>query len=201
MRVALFGVGSPITLDVIESAERAGWDVAYAVRNVPGPSFHDPVIPVVEADDPAWIDLDVVVPLFGPDNRRIARDDAVRRGARHFPALIDPTSVLPRRVTIADGVYINAGCVLGAAAVLGAHAFVNRGARLGHHLALGKFASIGPGAVIAGQVTIGAGALIGAGAVIGPGVVVGAKARIGAGVFLRADVPDGATVIRQADTP
>lgn len=192
MRAVMFGVGSPIIVDVEESASRAGWTIVMAVRNVPGPVYSDPAIPSIDADDPIWIGHDVLIPLFGPVNRRRAHDDARSRGANRFPTLIDPTSILPRRIEIGDGVYINAGCVLGAAATISPHAFINRGARLGHHLALGHFASIGPGAVIAGQVTIGDDAMIGAGAVILPGITIGAGAKVAAGAVVRADVPPGA---------
>ena len=116
-------------------------------------------------------------------------------GARAFPFLIDPTSILPRRIEIADGSYINAGCVVGAAARIGRFAFINRGASLGHHLDLGDYASIGPGVTIAGQVRIGPDAMIGAGAVVLPGISIGRGAIVAAGAIVHRDVPDGATVI------
>lgn len=188
MRIVLFGVGSPIAVDVEESAERAGWTILMAVRNVPGPVYTDSAVPVVDADHQGWHGHDVLLPMFGPANRRRALDDAMARGATRFPTLVDPTSILPRRIAIGTGVYINAGCVMGAASRIGDHAFINRGARLGHHLDLGRFASIGPGVVVAGQVTIGDGAMIGAGAVILPGVTIGADAVIGAGTVVRADI-------------
>jgi acetyltransferase-like isoleucine patch superfamily enzyme len=133
----------------------------------------------------------VLLPLFSPANRRFAWQQALTFHAADFPTLIDPTSILPQRIDIQRGVYINAGCTLGAASRIGAFAFINRGACLGHHLDLGAFASIGPGAVIAGQVTIGDDALIGAGAVILPGIRIGAGCIIGAGVVVDADVPSG----------
>jgi hypothetical protein len=133
----------------------------------------------------------VLLPLFSPRNRRSAWQHALSFGATEFPALLDPTAILPRRIDIDQGVYINAGCTLGAASRLGRFALVNRGACLGHHLNLGAFASIGPGAVVAGQVTIGDNAMIGAGAVILPGITIGAGCVVGAGVVIDSDVPDG----------
>jgi sugar O-acyltransferase (sialic acid O-acetyltransferase NeuD family) len=134
----------------------------------------------------------VVVPLFSPANRQHAWQHALALGARRFPALIDPTAILPRNIAIEEGVYINAGCTIGAAARLGRFGFVNRGASLGHHLDLGEFASIGPGVVIAGQVAIGRAAMIGAGAVLLPGVRIGERAVVAAGAVVRRDVPAGA---------
>lgn len=200
MLVVLFGVGSPIVVDVEESAERAGWTIPRAVRNVAGPVHSDPAIPVVEPDDRSWIEHGVLLPLFRPANRRLAHDDARAHGASRFPTLIDQTSILPRRMDIGDGVYINAGCVLGSASRIGDHAFINRGARLGHHLELGRFASIGPGVVVAGQVRIGDGAMIGTGAVILPGVTIGADAVVGAGTVVRADVAPGQVFTGRAST-
>ena len=196
--VALFGAGSPLIVDVEESCARAGWPVATAVRNVPGPAYSSPDVHLTDADDDTRLDHPVLLPLFTPANRRKAWMDALARGARRFPALVDPTSILPRRISIAEGVYVNAGCVLGAESALGRFSLVNRGAKLGHHFRLGAFASIGPGVVIAGGVCIGDGAMVGAGAVILPNVQVGEGAVVGAGTVVRQDVPPGARFVGKA---
>ena len=165
------------------------------VKNVPGDVHASGDAPVVEATPETRLTHPVLLPLFSPANRRRAHDHAVTLGARAFPFLIDPTSILPRRIEIADGSYINAGCVVGAAARIGRFAFINRGASLGHHLDLGDYASIGPGVTIAGQVRIGPDAMIGAGAVVLPGISIGRGAIVAAGAIVHRDVPDGATVI------
>jgi sugar O-acyltransferase (sialic acid O-acetyltransferase NeuD family) len=136
----------------------------------------------------------VVVPLFTPANRERAVRHAMELGARNFPALVDPTSVVPRGLSAGEGVYVNAGCTIGAAARIGRFGFVNRGASLGHHLDMGEFSSIGPGVVIAGQVVVGRAAMIGAGAVILPNVRIGERAVAAAGSVVRRDVPAGGTV-------
>ena len=191
--VVLFGVGSPLVVDYEESCARRGWAIAAGVRNVPGPAFTSADVPLVEAEVP--VTSPVLVPLFTPGNRMFAQRQAASLGATEFPALTDPTSILPRRIEVGEGCYVNAGCVFGACAVLGRFVLVNRGARLGHHLSAGDFVSIGPGAVIAGQVTIDAAAMLGAGAVVLPGVRIGAGAVIAAGAIVSRDVPPGATVI------
>lgn len=200
MDVVLFGAGSPIVVDIEETCHRAGWSIVAAIRNVDGPVHTGPSVPILTADDDAWRAHPVLVPLFRTANRQLAWQQAVSLGATDFPSLLDPTSILPRRIDIDVGVYINAGCVLGAGSRIGRFAFVNRGASLGHHLDLGAFASIGPGAVIAGQVTIGPNAMIGTGAVILPGITVGAGALVGAGCVIRSDVPAG-SVVRGTDRP
>jgi UDP-3-O-[3-hydroxymyristoyl] glucosamine N-acyltransferase len=195
--VVLFGAGSPVAVDVEESCARAGWTIVAAIRNVDGPIHVSEAVPVIAA--PRRLAHPALLPLFSPANRRAAWRDAVARGAPAFPALVDPTAILPRRIAIEEGVYINAGCVLGGATTIRRFAFVNRGARLGHHLDLGEFASVGPGVVIAGQVTIGADVMIGAGAVILPGITIGAGAVIGAGTVVRRNVLP-ATVVTGRET-
>jgi sugar O-acyltransferase (sialic acid O-acetyltransferase NeuD family) len=195
--VVLFGAGSPIIVDVEETCSRWGWRIVAVVKNVPGDIHASGEARIVEATLETRLDHPVVVPLFSPANRRHAWHHAVSLGASTFPSLIDPTSILPRRIEIAEGVYINAGCTIGAAARIGRFAFVNRGANLGHHLDLGEFASIGPGVTIAGQVTVGADAMIGAGAVVLPGISIGRGAIVAAGAVVHRDVPDGVTVIGQ----
>ena len=189
--VTLFGVGSPIIVDVEESCRRVGWRIEMGVSNVPPPVYVSNSVPVRPVTADMTLSGAVLLPLFSPANRRYAWRQALSLGATLFPALLDPTAILPQRLDVEDGVYVNAGCTLGAASRLGHFAFVNRGACLGHHLDLGAFASIGPGAVIAGQVTIGEDAIIGAGAVILPGLRIGAGAVVGAGVVIDADVPAG----------
>ncbi len=190
--LTLFGVGSPIIVDVEESCLRAGWPIGLGVQNVPPPVYVSDAVPIQTVTSEFRLSGPVLLPLFSPGNRYSAWQQAISLGARDFPVLIDPTTILPRRIDIDQVVYINAGCTLGAASRLGRFAFINRGACLGHHLNLGAFASVGPGAVIAGQVTIGDRAMIGAGAVILPGISVGANCVVGAGVVVDANLPDGA---------
>jgi sugar O-acyltransferase (sialic acid O-acetyltransferase NeuD family) len=196
--VILFGAGSPIIVDVEESCARRGWSIAAVVKNVAGPVYSGLPSLVMDPDSVALADQPVLIPLFSPANRRRGLAHAVSLGAREFAVLTDPTSILPQRIEIAEGTYINAGCTLGAASRIGRFAFINRGSSLGHHLDLGEFASIGPGVVVAGQVTIGSDALIGAGAVILPGISIGAGAVVGAGTVVTHDVPAGAIVVGKA---
>jgi sugar O-acyltransferase (sialic acid O-acetyltransferase NeuD family) len=193
--IVLFGAGSPIIVEFEESCARLGWPIAAVVQNVPGEVYAGGDAPVAEATPDMRLRHPVLLPLFSPANRKRAWQHAVSLGASAFPCLIDPTSVLPRRIDVGEGCYVNAGCVIGAASRIGRFVFINRGASLGHHLTLGDFASIGPGVTVAGQVTIGAEAMVGAGAVVLPGISIGSGAIVGAGAVVHRDVPDGATVI------
>ena len=192
--VILFGAGSPVIIDVEETCHRLGWTIRAIIRNVAAPDHASAADLVRPIGDDLRLTRPVVVPLFNPANRRAALEHARSFGARNFPPLIDPTAVLARKMEIGEGVYINAGCTIGAAARLGRFAFVNRGACLGHHITLGEFASIGPGVVAAGQVTVEADAMVGAGAVILPCVSIGAGAHVAAGAVVRRDVAERAIV-------
>lgn len=191
-RVVLFGIGSPIIVDVEESLCRAGHAIAAGVRNHPGQIHIAEAAPILKPEDLSaeWLDLPYLVPLFTPANRQAAAGDAARAGMRHPFNLVDPSVVLPRRLEMGPGTYVNVGCSVGSACSFGSFVFVNRGAGIGHHVRLGAFVSIGPGAVLCGQVTVGAGSVVGAGATILSAVTIGQNAVVAAGSVVTQDVPD-----------
>ncbi len=195
MNVVLFATGSPIVVDVEESLARAGIGIAAGIRNRDGATYLTPQTPLLDLPDicPALLALPFLIPLFAPANRRHAESEARGLGFHTPFCLIDPTTILPRRLERGPGCYINAGCTFGAGSVLGAYVFVNRGTCIGHHAVIGDFASIGPGVAIAGQVSIGAGCTIGAGATVLPGIAIGENATIGAGSVVTRDIPSGST--------
>lgn len=191
--LVLFGVGSPICADVVESCRRNGQVIAAAVRNVPGEVYCGDGVRLLEAAEiPAGIaELPFLLPLFDPRNRRTALAAATALGFRQPASLIDRTAIVAGDCEVEAGAYVNAGCIVGAGSALARFAFCNRGANIGHHCRIGPFASVGPGAVLAGSVTLGEGCQIGAGAVILPKVAVGAAALVAPGAVVSRDVPDG----------
>lgn len=194
--LVLYGVGSPIVVDIEESARRAGYQIEAAVKNVPGETWLlDRSRLVAHTAVPlGTIGLPFLVPLFNPQNRQRAVAEAFAMGFAHACNLIDPTAIVPSSWTLGTGIYVNSGCTIGAATTFDDFVFVNRGASIGHHVVLGPFASVGPGAVLAGQVIVGAAALIGAGAVLMPGITIGEGAVIGLGAVVTRDVPSRAVV-------
>ena len=191
--LVLFGVGSTFCVDVVETCRRNGQSIAAAIRNVPGPVYSGEGVPLLEAADvtPEVAALPFLLPLFGPQNRRIALAAATEIGFREAAHLVDRTAIVASDSRVQAGVYVNAGCVIGSQASLERFALCNRGANVGHHCRIGAFASIGPGAVIAGLVTIGDEAMIGAGAVFLPQVRIGTGAVVAPGAVVARDVPDG----------
>lgn len=201
--ILLFGIGSPVIADVEESLSRAGLAIEAGIRNHTSPSQLSSGIPVISSGDiPAGkLSFPFLIPLVAPDNRRTAAAEAERLGLNRPFTLIDPTSIVPRRLEVAAGSYINAGCTIGAGVHLGMFSFINRGTTLGHHVRLGDFVSIGPGSVVAGNATIESGAFVGAGATVLPKIVVGKNAVVGAGAVVTHDVPAATTVVGNPARP
>ena len=195
--VVLYGVGSPVIVDVEESLWRSKVPLIAGIQNVANVShLSDPTILVSLGDcREALFAQPFLVPLFTPQNRETAAVEAAKVGFRHAGRLIDPSVLVPRIFFAEDGIYVNSGCTLGSHTRFGAFVFVNRGCCIGHHVVLEAFVSVGPGAVIAGGVYVGRGALIGAGAVILPEIRIGRDAVIGAGAVVTKDVPEHATVL------
>jgi hypothetical protein len=193
----LFGAGSPLLPELEESLHRSGREITALVANRACPTFgsnhHDIITPadICSGTVPKFF----LTPLFTPANRRVAVAEAIALGLQPAAALLDPTAIVSRSISLAEGSYVNAGVILGAQVSLDRFALVNRGANLGHHVQLGAFTSVGPGAILAGGVVVGEGALIGAGAVVGPGVRIGAEAKLAPGAIVTKDVPAGVLVI------
>lgn len=197
MAVVIYSVGSPIVVDIEESLANAGVEVEAAVKNLTGDSYLLDGGLVIELDRVKAKERQcpIVVPLFTPSNRQKALREARTHGFGEGFSLIDPTVRVPRSFRSGEGLYINAGCSLGAASELGEFVFINRGVSLGHHARLDRFVSIGPGAVIGSLIRIGKGALVGAGAVVLPKIEIGENAVVGAGAVVTKDVPANCVVV------
>jgi len=194
--LVIYAVGSPLVVDTEASLARSGIEIAAAVKNVEGESFlldRTKLIERAEITDSLKA-LPFLVPLFTPENRRSAAEEARRIGFKLPGSLVDPSVPKLHAVDCAPGLFINCGCSIGAASSFDEFVLINRGASIGHHAVLGRFVSIGPGAVLAGQVTIADGAMIGAGAVILPKIRIGKNAIIGAGSVVVKDVAENTVV-------
>lgn len=195
--VVLYGVGSPLVVDVEASLARAGVSVAAAVQNVPGEVYLlDPTKLCTPTTLPeAALGCPYLVPLFTPSNRQQAARLAAADGFTTPYSLVDPSVAGLYAAEDQGGLYVNSGCSVGAACRFGEFVLVNRGVSLGHHARLDRFVSIGPGAVLAGSVTLGRGAVVGAGAVVLPKLTIGANAVVGAGAVVTKDVPEHCLVL------
>ena len=190
--ILLYGVGSPIVVDFEETIRRLNYRIAVAVQNVTGECFlsnEDALCHVQQLRDDQKR-FPFLVPLFTPAHRQLAAREAESHGLRPATAMVDPTAVLPESIELGFGTYVNAGCTLGAASVIGDFVLVNRGASLGHHNELSEFVSIGPGAVLAGNVRLARGSVVGAGATLLPRISVGENAVVAAGAVVTKSVPE-----------
>jgi sugar O-acyltransferase (sialic acid O-acetyltransferase NeuD family) len=196
-RVVIYGVGSPIVADVQESLMRAGVAVAAALRNIPGEvRLLAGVTPIEPTGLTAeLLSLPFLAPFFTPANRQKVVREAFSAGFRAGYSLIDPTVPQSRSLVHGPGLYVNAGCTLGARGEFGEWVFINRGVSIGHDAHFGDFVSLGPGAVVSGSVTLGRGTVIGAGAVVVPNVRIGKNSVVGAGSVVTKDVPDNCLVL------
>jgi UDP-3-O-[3-hydroxymyristoyl] glucosamine N-acyltransferase len=181
--IVVYGIGSPIVVDIAETCRRLNVDVVAWVKNIEGPTFQPQDGVLLESEDlPAGLTAhQFAVPLFTPGHRHAACEDARRRGFSSPASLVDPTAVVASSTELAAGCYVNAAVTIGAAGRIGRFVFINRSASIGHHAEIADFVSIGPGAVICGNVKICRGAVVGAGAVICPSIEVGANAVVAAG--------------------
>lgn len=195
--VVLYGVGSPLAVDVEESCRRLGTTIAGAVKNVAGPQYllDASVVRDLASLDAALLRIPCIVPLFTPSNREKATREAKARGFAIASALIDPTAIVASSTAIGAGSYVNAGAVIGAATHIGEHVVVNRSSSIGHHVQIRSMVSIGPAAVLAGEVRIGRGAIVGAGAIILPRINIGDGCVIGAGAVVTKNIPAGSLVV------
>ena len=208
-RVVLFGVGSPLVIDLEETCARLGMDVVAAVQNVEGPVYVSEIARVRKAIDltPSELACPFALAMATPGNRKQAFEAALRLGFPRAVTVIDPTSPVARSTALGTGVFVNAGCVIGGGGVIGDRVLINRGANVGHHVVIDEYATVGPGVVIAGSVRIGRGAFIGAGAVVLPKLEIGSNSVVGAGTVVTRSVAPNTMVagnparVMKADIP
>lgn len=197
----VFGLRSPIVVEIEETLGRLGLGIDHAVSVSGTPRL---------MDRRRVVDLDAFHPepgrpfiaaAFAPQRRAELATMAEELGLVRAEAIVDPTAILPRSLRLGAATYINAGVVIGAMSMLGDGVLVNRSASLGHHTVLGDFVSIGPGATLAGNIHVGAGSLVGAGATVLPHVRIGEGAIVSAGAVVRKHVRDGTLVVGNPAVP
>lgn len=190
----VFGIRSPLIVEVEETLARAGINIAAAVSVNDTPRMLDRsrIVYLEDFDPPAGGRFIAVA--FSPERRGVLIEQARALGLELAEPLIDPTAILARSVRIGDGTFINAGAIIGGATMIGEGVLINRAASVGHHVLLGNRVTIGPGATLAGDIRVGENTVIGAGATVHPDVRIGANVIVSAGSVVRKHVPDGSLV-------
>lgn len=188
----VFAVASPYAWDVVESAQRGGWEPT-AIDNV---GDADPRLPGLRTPSDAReaSAADFVLGVSSAGSRARAAHAAHALGWSQPVVLQDPTAIVASTSELAHGVYLNSASVVASNTRIGCFANLNRSASIGHDNVLGFAASIGPAAVLAGAVTIGALSFVGANATVLPELTIGRRAVVGAGAVVTRDVADGEVV-------
>jgi serine O-acetyltransferase len=131
-----------------------------------------------------------------PDNRkRLAHITMVKRRGLQLVSAIHPSVIMMSDVKIADGVWINAACVIGYKAEIGSGVIINTGAQIDHHNIVEACCQIDPGVVTAGNVVLRQCCHLHTGAILINRVEVGSNSVVGAGAVVLQDIPANSTAV------
>ena len=129
------------------------------------------------------------------NQRRRHQIELVRNSDLQLVSAIHPSALVLPNARIDDGVWINAGCIIGYKAEIKSGAIVNTGAQIDHHNVLQECCQVDPGVVTAGNVVLGECCHIHTGAVLINRVKIGANSIIGAGAVVLKNVPAHCTAV------
>lgn len=136
-----------------------------------------------------------VLPLT-PDNKTRRRQiEMCRAHNLKLVSAIHPTAIILDDARLADGVWINAGSIIGYKAELSEGVIINTGAQVDHHNILFSCCQLDPGVTTAGNVTIGECSHIHTGATIINRINIGEGAILGAGAVAVKDIPPNCTAV------
>lgn len=131
-----------------------------------------------------------------PDNqRRREQITSAKSKGLQLVSAIHPTVTILNKAQIEDGVWINAGSIIGYKAEIKAGAIVNTGVQIDHHNVLEECCQIDPGVVTAGNVVLRECCHIHTGATLINRVEVGVHSIVGAGSVVLKNVPAYSTVV------
>jgi sugar O-acyltransferase (sialic acid O-acetyltransferase NeuD family) len=157
----------------------------------PGSEVHGLPVFGIEAATAAHPDAWWTVAVGAPALRRRLVRALQAHADDRWATLVHPMAWLGRRVEIAAGSIICAGCQVTTDIRIGGHVHANIGSTIGHDATLGNFVTLNPGVHVSGNVDVAEGAEIGTGSVLIPGAHVGAWSVVGAGsVVTRRLAPD-----------
>lgn len=112
-----------------------------------------------------------------------------------FPVLRHPSAMVGPRVTLGEGVLVQAGCILTCDIQVGDFSVLNVGVSLSHDAVVCDFATLAPGSRLAGGATVGRCAEVGMGTHVIQLRHVGEKTQTGALAAVIRDLPPGVTAV------
>lgn len=105
-------------------------------------------------------DFEIMVAVANPFERKKILENLPAE--TKFFTFIHPTALLmDSNITIGEGSFIGANCILTTNIQIGKHAILNRGNQIGHDCRIGDFFSAMPSSVVGGNVSIGDGVYLG----------------------------------------
>lgn len=159
-----------------------------------GTFIHD--LPVL--GDVDWLDqhrsVAAAIAIGSPKIKRRMAERAAGWGI-HYPAIVHPTAVVGRFVSIADGVIVCPGVIVTTDIRLERWVHLNIQTTIGHDCVLGQYVTVAPGCFVSGKVNLLEGSELGTGVDVVPGVSVGPWSMVGAGAVVSADVPRNVTAV------
>jgi acetyltransferase-like isoleucine patch superfamily enzyme len=135
-----------------------------------------------------------VLPLTPDNAQRLKQIEACRRHGIELVSAIHPAVTMLAGSSIAPGVWINAGCLIGYKAEIRSGVLLNTRVQIDHHNVLEECAQADPGVVTAGNVTLRTCSHVHTGATIINRIQIGEGAIVGAGATVITDVPPHCTV-------
>jgi len=136
-----------------------------------------------------------VLCLESVNQKRRAHIDLVRERGLQLVSAIHPSALILAGARIGDGVWINAGAIIGYKAEIGSGAIINTGAQIDHHNILEECCQVDPGVVTAGNVVLRECCHIHTGATLINRVEIGANSIVGAGTVVLKNVPANSTAV------
>lgn len=117
---------------------------------------------------------------IGNNSRRRALFDQAAGAGFELISVIHPRAIVSPSALVGRGVTVMAGAVIGCEATLGDGAIVSAGAVIDHHVQLGDFAQASAGACLGGGASLGTEAWIQEGCALRPGEKMAARTTVSA---------------------
>lgn len=196
--IVIIGAGGHSKI-VADAAIRTGFRVRgflddhATVAPLPG---YDVIGTVLDLVHNPQLQKDVLAVIAIGDNR--ARMHVVEKlglPREGYARVIDPSAVVSRYASIAEGTVVLQGAIVNAGTVVGHHAILNTGCTVDHDCEIASYAHISPGVNLAGGVAVGEGAHLGIGTCVIPQCSIGNWSVVGAGAAVVQNIPAKCTAV------
>ena len=179
MKLALFGYGGHAR----EVAAQIGQEVTFYVDD----KYANDIAQPISSFDPTTHTMMVAV---GDSVDRAQIVSKLPKETQYFTFVHPTAQLMDSNITLGEGSFVGAGCILTTNIQLGKHTLLNRGNQIGHDTVSGDFFSMMPCAVVGGNVTF------------GDKVYMGSCSNVREGITIASDVTIGmnAAVVKDIDT-